>query len=228
MRAAQALAARRRRENLVRTAVGLVLFGLAILVPAGAEPVTGDPGATVGGVVTAILFMTLAVAVWPQPWSPGEAQHRELDAIWHEVRTDADEEVAWPRFAGWVQADGERLRLQMLRRDPAANGLGGAPSPYLREDVRRIAADDIELATAAMEQLRTDAQAREESARRDLDDQNTRAERVAHERALQNIDDASAAEIRAREEELKQEMAAQDAAERRAQAAAVARSLRRP
>jgi len=206
----------------------LVLLGLAVALPAGAQPLTGSPGATVGGIVGAIMLVTLGVAVWPQPWSSQEERHHECDTIWHEVRGDAEVEVGWTRFAAWVTADGDSLRLQLLRREPSAQRVRGAPSPYSFEQVRSIPAEDIALAAEAMEQLRADAQSREESSRQQMAENLDRAERLALKRTLRGIDDASEAEISRREEALREEVAAQESAERRAQAEAVARSLRRP
>ncbi len=82
----------------MRAGLGTLLTAFAVALPIEAQPLTGDPGATIGGLVGAIVLFTLAVAVWPQPWSSDEARHHELDAIWREARADADQEVGWTRF----------------------------------------------------------------------------------------------------------------------------------
>ena len=72
-----ALTGARQRRQRVLAAVALVAIGvLGVLV---AEPVTGEPGPTVGAIVGALLLTALAVAVWPSAWSEPESTHHELE-----------------------------------------------------------------------------------------------------------------------------------------------------
>jgi len=219
---------RERRHGRRRTATGVGLGALAVVVPVAAEPLTDSPGATVGGVVAAILLVLIAVAVWPWEWSPDECEHRTLASIWREVRLDADEAVTWERYAAWAEPAGGDVELQLIRCAPAARRAGGAPSPFTREVVRRIDADDIARATEAMERLRAEANERELGARERADQQQAEHQLRAHQAMLDSIDSAAAAELATREQQLRCELAEQEAAERHAQAEAVARSIRRP
>src|SRR4051794_28611883 len=76
-----------------RLAAGVVLLAAAIATLAAAGPLLEGDGAWVGAVVTALALCAWAVAVWPQAWSPAESRHREFDAIWRELRSDADDET---------------------------------------------------------------------------------------------------------------------------------------
>jgi hypothetical protein len=218
----------RARDLWVRigTAVALTLLGVAL--PLAAEPITGDPGATVGAIVAALLLVALAVAVWPYEWTREEYRHRTLDAIWHEVRTDADVAVPWERDAAWAAARAGSVELARLACAPASERIAGAPSPYSSEVVRRLDADDVAPAAEAMEKLRAEAWELELEAQQRHADERAAAERAAEERMLRELDEAAAADLKAKEERLKREMAQQEAAERRAQAEAVAKALRRP
>jgi hypothetical protein len=136
--------------------------------------------------------------VWPWAWSPQERRHHELTAIWAQARGDADTDVPWDRYAAWAGAEGQHVELVLLR----LAGTTDDPSPLSTEVVRRLDPDDIAGAASAMEQLRERATAMETCAAAD-----------EHHRQA--------------EEQMRGELASEEAAERRAQAAAVARALRR-
>src|SRR5215204_5443929 len=93
---------RERGERTRRTVVAVTLSLAAVALPLSAAPLTGDPGASVGGVVGGVLCAALAVALWPQPWSAAERRHRELDAIWRTLRPHDGDGVPWARFAAWA------------------------------------------------------------------------------------------------------------------------------
>jgi hypothetical protein len=192
-----------------------------------AEPITGQGGATVGAVVGALLLLAFAVAVWPWEWTKAETTHRELESIWHELRTDAAQRVQWDRYAAWAEAKAEHVELSMLRCAPARPQLAGAPSPYSLGRRRRIDADDVAQATAAMEALRARATDLELEAERCHHERLHDAEQQAHQLRLDAIERDTEAAIQAGEQRAREELAAQEAAERRAQADAVARALRR-
>ena len=225
VRAALRLARTQARDRRRRRAAVIVLWTLALLAPVLPE---GDHGATVGAAILALLLVAIALAVRPVAWGPEEIRHRELEAIWRELRPDAAQALPWQRCAAWAEQHGEAVDLVLISCAPAAPRIAGAPSPYARRRIRRLDAEDVDAAAQAMEELRADAAERELRARRRIDQEHDVARRQAEDRALQEIDEAAAAELRAREQQLEQEAAAQAAAERRAQAAAVARALRRP
>ena len=191
------------------------------------QPLTGQAGATVGAVVGALLLPALAAAVWPAPWTNAESTHRELESIWHELRTDAAQRVEWDRYAAWAEAKADGVELSLVRCAPARPQLAGAPSPYSRGRRQRIDADDIARATAAMEALRAKAADLELEAERRYHQRQIDAERQAHQSRLDAIERDAEAAIQAGEQQARRELAAQEAAERRAQADAVARALRR-
>jgi hypothetical protein len=222
-RAEERVRRQERRHAYARIVAGLALGLLAITAPAVAEPLTGDPGATVGAVVLAGLLAGCAAVVWPWTWTGEERAHHELAAVWSEARGGAGEDVPWDRYAAWARADGERVELVLLRRV----GSSPEPSPYREDEVRRIEADDVGDAAAAMEELRERAAALEARAREEHLEALSTAERREHEEALARVEEAVAVEQREAEAQMRHELAAQEAAERRAQAAAVARALRR-
>jgi hypothetical protein len=226
-RAAARLARTRSREQQRRILAALALTVIGVVGVLTAEPVTGQAGATVGAVVGALLLLALAVAVWPAPWTKGESTHRELDSIWHELRSDAAQRVAWERYAAWAEAEADTVQLSMLRCAPAHPQLAGAPSPYSRARRQRIDAEDITEATAAMETLRTKAADLELEAERRHHQRQIDAERQQHRSRLDAIERDADAAIQAGEQQARRELAEQEAAERRAQADAVARALRR-
>src|SRR5829696_9123156 len=113
------------RQRMRRTVVAVALSLAAVALPLSAAPLTGDPGARVGGVVGGVLCAALAVAAWPQPWSAAERRHRELDAIWRTLRPHDADGVPWARFAAWALPSGDQVDLVALRCDPARGDAGG-------------------------------------------------------------------------------------------------------
>jgi hypothetical protein len=215
------------RERRVRTSIALALGALAVAAPIAAASIADDPGATVGAIVIAALFVALAVAIWPHPWSPEEHEHHELESIWRELRSDADGSAPWERYAAWAQPSGAAVELILLTRAPAAQRTA-ASSRYSARVVRRLDADDVAAAAEAMEQLRAEAWELELAARQRYEHELGEAERREHERVLREVDEDAAADLKAREELLERELEQQEAAERLAQSEAVARALRRP
>ena len=156
----------RASERGRRITAGLVLGGLAVVVPFAAAPLAGSPGATVGGIVATIILCLLAVAIWPIEWSDTERAHHELSLIWRQARADTDDErVAWERYAAWAEPSGEDVELQLICCAPLPEPTADAPSPFSRLVVRRLNAEDMERAAEAMEELRDEAAARELRAR---------------------------------------------------------------
>jgi hypothetical protein len=226
VRAAGCVRAARTRERVRRLAAASALVVLALAAP-GASASLG-PGAAVGGVVGSMLCCCVAYAVAPRRWTVGEERHHELACIWRQVRSGPEAPAEWDRYAAWVTADGERLRLQLVRAADVGRRTAGAPSPYRVEDVRTVAAEDVAAAAEAMEELRAEAAAREECSRQRHERERLEAERRRLAEQLASVDAAQQAELRAREEALRRELAEQERAEREAQAQAVARALRRP
>lgn len=167
------------------------------------------------------------MAVWPYDWSAAEGRHRELEAIWRELRGDADASVPWERYAAWAEPAGSQVKLSLITCGPRAGGPPPSPSPYSLQVVRRLSAEDQEAAAEAMEELRAEAWRRELEARRRHEQDQVDAEQAAHDMTMQEIDERAAAEVAARDEELRRELAAQEEAEQKAQAEALARALRR-
>jgi len=215
------------RERSLRVVAGVTLGAAAALAPVAARALTGDPGAIVGAVVAALLLAGLAAVVWPYEWSAEERTHRQLEAIWRELRADADELVPWERYAAWAEPAGRDVELSLIGCAPGAGGAPAAPSPYRCEAVRRLPADDMEAAAQAMEDLRAEAARLELEGRRRHERRQRDAEQAMHERTLREIDEGAAAQVAANEERLRRELAAQEDADRRAQAEALARALRR-
>src|SRR6516225_6955870 len=102
-RAAARLAGQLRAHRGGRIAASLTLALVGVALVATAEPLTGVAGARVGALVGALCLVGVGAAVWPWRWSRAECEHRWLDSIWREVRTDADEEVSWDRYAAWAE-----------------------------------------------------------------------------------------------------------------------------
>ena len=175
-----ATTARSRRSRLVLAGV------LAVLA---AEPITGEPGATVGAIVGALLLAALAVAVWPSTWS--EAEIDAPRAGEHLARTPKRRRP--PRRMGALRRLGrgpsrQPIQLMLVRCAPAGPRLAGAPSPYSRQLRQRIDAEDITHAVAAMDALRTEAAELE-----------LQAEQRDHQSRLDAIDRAADAAVRAGE-----------------------------
>lgn len=211
------------RQRARRIAGALGLFVLALAAPLVAAPLTGEAGATVGALLGSVLFVGTGAAIWPWEWSSEERRHHELRAIWNAVRGEG-EPTPWDRYAAWADADGEHVKLLRIRW----TGSSDDPSPISAVVVQQIDADDIAGAAAAMEALREDAAQREVAARDQHFEEMAAAERGAHDEALQRVDQTADAEQREAEQQMLRELAAQEADERKAQAAAVARALRRP
>ena len=227
VRAAARLRGVRTRHVAGRTLATLALGVCGIAAAVSGEALTGDPGANVGGVLFGILFFALAWASAPWEWSEREQRHHELESIWREVRSDADGQVPWPRFAAWAEPDDQVVRLQLVRCAPTSARVAGAPSPFSRRSVGRLDPDDADAAAAEMERLRERAAGDELAARERHRAGLAQAEERRHVERMAAIDRAAAEEAAAREEAMRQELAAQEAAERRAQADAVARAIRR-
>lgn len=226
-RAAIRFARRRVAARRSRVAVAGALAMAALSVPIIAAPATGSTGATVGGVLLAIVFACLAAAIWPWTWSAGEERHRWLEAIWFELRSDAAEQVPWERYAAWAEPRGEKIRVELITCAPATKRIGGVPSPYSRRVVKSIDAEDVATAVTCIEQVREDAAQRELAARTQHRENLLETARRQEEAAVATLERATAAEIAAREEAMRRELREQEAAERRAQAEAVARAIRR-
>lgn len=222
-RAAARLETLERRQRTRRVAGALLLGAVAAVAPLVAAPLTGGPGATVGGVFLAILVVGCAVALWPWTWSTDERRHRELEAIWHETRADPETDLPWDRYSAWARAQGGQVELVLLRHA----GTADEPSPWSIVRTRRVDPDDVGDAAAAMEELREDAAVMEARARADYLRSRTAEERRAYDEALRNADLAGEEYQREVEAQMRRELAAQEEAERRAQADAVARALRR-
>src|SRR3954454_11945112 len=115
VRAAARLAQTRTDERRNRRVAAATLLLAGVLAVLAAEPVTGEPGATVGAIVGALLLTALAVAVWPYAWSEAEATRRRLESIWPELRRAAARRVEWDRYAAWAEAREGSIRLILLR-----------------------------------------------------------------------------------------------------------------
>lgn len=214
-------------ERRRRIVTAKLLIGAAVVLVFAAYPVTGSPGAVVGAVAGAIVLVSLAGAVMPQQWSAAEHRHRELEAIWREIRSDGDEQVPWDRYAAWAESVGESVKLYLLRQSAARPNRDVVPSLFSRELVRTIAADSIEEAVTAMENLRATAAAMEAQARKAYESAKEQERLAGYDDALRTVERSAREYQAAREKEMLEEVSAQEAAERRAQAEAVARGLRR-
>jgi hypothetical protein len=227
VRAAVAVRSAERRQRTLRTIAALALFAGAGAGPFAAEPLVGDPGATVGAVVASLLLAGWSIAIWPWTWSEAEREHHRLGAIWAEARADTGEETPWDRYAAWAGADDDRVELMLITRAGSAAPVA-EPSPFASEVVRRLDAEAIGDAASAMEALRADAAEREAAARDRHLEGVAAAAREPYDDALRAVDENADAEQRRAEARMRRDAAEQEAAERRAQAAAVARALRRP
>ena len=227
VRAVARLERLRGRDRDPRIGAALVLAALAIAAPMAAAGIVGDSGAMVGVIVAALLLVAFAVAVWPYQWKAEQLKHHELEAIWREVRSDADRLVPWERYAAWAEPREGSVELALLSCGPAIERLAGAPSQYGRQVVRRLDADDVGGAVEAMDELRSEAAELELRAQQRHVDEREEIERTGQERVLSEIDEAAAAQLEAEEKRLERELAREEAAERQAQAEAVAKAVRR-
>src|SRR4051794_37562799 len=138
----------------------------------------------VGGTVSALVLLALVAAAWPY-------ERHELEAAWRAARPDAADETEWDRYAAWADPAGEEVEIALLCRHPGG-WFSCAP-------LRRVDAEDIEEAAAAMTAARATAEEREFAARQAHFADLARAEQRAHERDLEQIDTAAQADIDARE-----------------------------
>jgi hypothetical protein len=196
-------------------------------LPLTAGPLTGSPGATVGAAVAALLALTVAVAIWPAEWAPEEFEHRRLDSIWRELRSDADRFVPWERYAAWAESANGSVVIGLLQLIPVDTLVADAPSPYRWSERQRLAADDIAAAAEVMEALRNEASELELTTERLWREAQEEAELRAHEERLAGIDREAQAHAEDRDAAIRREMDQQEAADKRAEAEAVARALRR-
>jgi len=171
----------RARDQKTRVAAAAALGALAVAMPLAAAPLTGTPGASVGAVVGALLALSVAVAIWPTEWSPEELEHRRLDSIWCELRSDADRFVPWEGYAAWAESIEGTVVLGLLHRLPISDRVAYAPSPYRWEVTRRLDADEVAAAAEAMEALRTEAPERELAAEQRWRETQAEAELRGHE-----------------------------------------------
>jgi hypothetical protein len=232
-RAAERLRLRRERRFRWRggLAVALPLVAAALL------PLAGAAGAAALLMFFLLFLVPLSVIaatrVWPRDWNDFELEEYLLEAIWQELRGDADETVPWARFAAWAEADSEKIDLQLLR---FASDLEPADEPWFsRIPVRTFTVDEKEEATEAMESLKVEAERREREARERYEltlleeEQRQHEERLA---AMERLVEYHKAELERQLEEdearAQRERADQDASMRRTEAEAVARALRRP
>jgi hypothetical protein len=227
VRANLRLGAAQRTQRATRITAGLTLFALAAVGPFIAQPLTGDPGAIYGATIGSFLVLGCGVAAWPWAWSDAEREQHALAAIWNEARVDADAATPWTRYAAWAQAEGDRVDLVVLSRAGSAENKWVA-SAFSKVVTRSLDADAIADAATAMETLRDQAARQEDAARQRYVDKAAAAERKPLDDALRAVDESAAAEQRQAEKRMLQELAEQEAAEREAQAAAIARALRRP
>jgi hypothetical protein len=119
------------------------------------EALTGDAGATVGGVVAALVLLALATAEWPTPWGAAERRHRRLEARGPVSAADSGDELPWARYVAWAEPDGTEVVLSLIERVTAR------PSGFEEHIVRRLDPQDVAAAAEAMEELRAEAEARE-------------------------------------------------------------------
>lgn len=214
-----------RRQRAARVAGALALFALAALGPFLAGTV-GDGAPTFGAVLASLLLVGCGVAVWPSSWSEAEHAHHTLAAIWAQARPTASPDAPWTRYAAWANATDDHVELVLISRVGSADDTA-APSPFTMTVERRLDPDAVGDAAVAMEALRDRAAELEARAHEQHLEAVAAAERKPYDDALRAIDEAADAEQQRAEIEMRRELAEQEAAERRAQAAAVARALRR-
>jgi hypothetical protein len=227
VRADVRLAATERTQRAGRITAAIALFALAALIPFVAQPLTGDPGAIYGATIASLVLVGCGVAAWPWRWSDAEREQHTLAAIWAEARTGAADRTPWRRYAAWAEAQGDHIDLILVSHTGSAENKWVARA-FSRSVTRSLDADAIADAATAMEGLREQAARREDDARRRHLDEAAAADRKPLDDALRAVDESAAAEQRQAEKRMLQELAEQEAAEREAQAAAIARALRRP
>lgn len=212
------------REMAVRTAAMLALVAAAVAVPAVTGDLAAEDGPVVGAMALGAALATLAYAVAPWTPSAGERRHRELEAIWRELRTDADERVPWVRYGVWAVAHEDVVRLQMVSCGRSAPGR----PQFLRVDtVREVDGGDPDAAVAATEAVRAHARRSEEANRQAYLEARQRERDERDAAALRAVEADAARYAREVEEQLAVELATEERAERRSRADALARALRR-
>jgi hypothetical protein len=187
VRASLALRDFERTQRARRIIAALVLIALAVGGPFAAAPLTGRPGATFGAIVAAVLFAGSAVVIWPWAWSDAEREHHTNAAIWAQARPDTEAEAAWDRWAAWARADGDWVRLVLIRC-AGTTGDDAAPSPFTVDVCETFDADAVLEATEAMERLRAEAARREADARERHERALTAAARKPYDDALREVD----------------------------------------
>lgn len=227
VRADLRLAATERTQRASRITAAIALFALAAVSPFVAQPLTGDPGAIYSATIASLVLVGCGVAAWPWRWSDAERDQHAIAAIWNEARVGADAATPWTRYAAWAQAEGDRVDLVLLTRAGSAENKWVARA-FSKVVTRSLDADAIADAATAMEALRDHAARQEDAARQRYVDKAAAAERKPLDDALRAVEESAAAEQRQAEKRMLQELAEQEAAEREAQAAAIARALRRP
>jgi hypothetical protein len=211
-----------RRQRTARTAIALGLFALA-----GLGPVVAAPVATVGAIIASLFLVGCGVAVWPWTWSDAQREHHTASAIWVQARPTAIGEEPWTRYAAWARAGDDHVELVLISQAGADSEPTG-PSPFTLTVKQRLDPDAVGDAAVAMEALREEAAALEARAHERHLEAVAAAARKPYDDALRAVDEAAAEHQRHAETQMRRELAEQEAAERRAQAAAVARALRRP
>lgn len=224
VRAGERLARIEATDRRRRTVASAALLAGAVALLALVVPF---PGALVGAVAGAIALSALAYAAGPYEWGVAERRHHELDAIWHELRADADKTCDHDRYAAWANSKGQTVELAMIKRLPDLPREKGPLSPYRLERGDAFDADSLADAAEAMEALRAEAERREEKARTALERRRHKEADHAYESGLKAVDREAAEYAERRAAELARQDAAREAAERKAQAEALARALRR-
>ena len=224
VRADLALRAAEHAHRARRTLAGLLLAAVAVAGPFAAAPLTGAPGATIGAIVASVLCAGCAVVVWPWNWSAAEREHHRLAAVWAQARPDTEAATPWERHAAWAQERGGAVDVLLVTRAGSAEP---SPSPYRAAVVETFAAEAVLEATAAMERVRGEAAEREARAHERHLEAVAAVTCKPYDDALRRVDDDAAAAQRHAEAQMRDELAREEAAERRAEAAAVARALRR-
>jgi hypothetical protein len=226
VRATHAVHAHERRQRTTRTILALSLLALAAGLPFAAAPLTGGPGATIGGIIAGVLAAGCAVALWPWTWSKAERDHHTNAANWTQARPAAPSETPWDRYAAWAAADGNTVELLLIRRAGSAGTAN--PSPFTVTVRETFDGEAILEATEAMERLRTEAAELETRARQRHEQALAAAARKPYDDALRALDERAGEEQQRAEADMRRQLEEHEAAERRAQASAVARALRRP
>ena len=225
VRAELALRAAEQEHRARRTLAGLLLAAVAVAGPFAAAPLTGGPGATIGAIVASVLCAGCAVVVWPWRWSAAEREHHRLAAVWAQARPDTDAMTPWDRHAAWAQERDGAVEVLLVTRAGSGDRVAVAVPRGRPRDVRGRGGPRGDRGDGA--RPRRGRRARGAAHERHLEAV-AAAARKPYDDALRRVDDDAAAAQRRAEAQMREELAREEAAERRAQAAAVARALRRP